>query len=331
LIRRPLLARRGAFTLVELLVVIAIIGLLIALVLPAVQAAREAARRAHCINNLKQLALAAHQYHDAHRTFPPGLNQFEGPTSPRYFGTSLFAFLLPCFEQGTLAARWDWGAPMNNTLGGATANSATILPILLCPSDSGYENPFVRGGRYYGVTNYGGNGGSRSYFPDLATADGVFHTTGPASFPVQNQSGVTLAAILDGSSNTLLLGERILRDGNYETFAAAGWTESQGEFGAWAAVGGRKRIGDVTMSAYAPLNYRLPFDYEHRQTANPPADSATFTYYEDLRKCAYGSRHSGGANFALADGSARFLGDGIPLVTLRALSTRSGGEAVGAY
>ena len=99
---------RLAFTLVELLVVIAIIGILIALLLPAVQAAREAARRMQCSNNLKQVGLAAHNYHTAHRTFPPGLNQFKFSAAPRFRGTSLFAFLLSYLEQGNILSGLDW-------------------------------------------------------------------------------------------------------------------------------------------------------------------------------------------------------------------------------
>ncbi len=324
--------RQQGFTLVELLVVIAIVGMLIALLLPAVQAAREAARRAQCANNLKQLALAAHHYHEALRTFPPGLNQFEFAASPRYRGTSLFAFLLPYMEGGTIADAWDYGDPTNNAIGGPAALTAVVLPTLVCPSDAIRKNPAEKNGEFYGMTSYGGNGGRRSYLPDFATADGVFHTTGPASQPQPNQQPVAIDAISDGTSNTLLFGERSHRDPNYDTFATACWTEPLESLGSWAAVGGRKRIGDVTMSAHAPINYTLPFDYPGRQQANPPLNSSNdFRAYEDLRVCAFGSRHPAGAMFALADGSVRFIADTVSRATLEALSTRAGGEVAGEY
>jgi len=317
----------AGFTLVELLVVIAIIGVLIALLLPAVQAAREAARRIQCTNHLKQIALAAHNYHAAYSTFPPGLNQFEFAVSPRFRGTSLFVALLPYLEQENVVAGWDYNIPTNNALGGASARTAAVIAVLVCPSDRIAKNPLEKNGEFYGMTSYGGNGGRRSYYPNFATTDGMFHTTGPASHPQPNQQPVRLEMVTDGTSNTLFFGERSHRDANYETFARVYWTDPLQYLGTWAAVGGRKRIGDVTMSGYAPINYRLPFDYTHRSQANPPlASSANFSYYEDLRVCAWGSEHSGGANFAFVDGSVRFLAESLPLVTLQALSTREGGE-----
>ena len=114
-----------------------------------------------------------------------------------------------------------------------------------------------------------------------------------------------------------------------ETFAGMYWAESLRYLGRWPAIGGRKRIGDVTMSALVPVNYRLPFDYEHCAQASPPVGSAAdFEIHEDRRKCAFGSAHPGGANFAFADGATRFLSETLPLGSLRALCTRNGGEVV---
>lgn len=318
------------FTLIELLVVTSVIGTLLALLLPAVQASREAARRIQCINNLKQLGLAAHGYHEARGEFPPGLNQSEVRWAPRFRGNSLFTYLLPHIEQGNLLAEWDYDSPLNNTKGGPSALSAAVLPGLLCSSQSLRENPVVVAGRYYGMTSYGGNGGTRSHHPSQATCDGMFHTTGPASDPAPDQQPVNMAMVFDGASHTILLGERNQSDPNLESFAKVYWAEPLKYLGKWAAIGGRKRIGDVTMSAFAAINYQIPFNYSNRNQANPPLTSALdFEVYEDRRKCAFGSNHPQGANFAFVDGSVRFLDESLPLKTLQALCSRNGGETVG--
>jgi len=312
------------FTLIELLVVMAVFGALLALILPAVQGSREAARRLQCTNNLKQLALAAQKYHAAHSTFPPGLRQFEASSSPRYRGTSVFTFLLPHLDLGNLLGDWNYDYPLNNAYGGPQAPTATVLPSLLCVCDRLVENPIVRSGRWFGMTSYGGNGGSRSFDPALATCDGIFHTTGPASEPEANQMPVTLSMVTDGGSQTILFGERSHEDRNFETFAVRHWANSLNSLGRWAAIGGRKSIGDVTMSAFVPINYRMPVDFEHGRDATPPISSSRdFYIHQQRRVCAFGSAHPGGANFAMADGSARFIAASLPPDILRALCTRS--------
>jgi prepilin-type N-terminal cleavage/methylation domain-containing protein/prepilin-type processing-associated H-X9-DG protein len=321
--------RRG-FTLIELLVVIAIIATLIGLLLPAVQKVREAAARIQCSNNLRQLGLAAHQYHNVNRTFPPGVNQAQFPSAPQYRGYTLFVYLLPYVEQDNLYRQWDFTTPLNNTSGGTGARTATVLSVLLCPADLIPLNPVASQGRTYALTSYGGNGGSRSFDPTAAATDGVFHTTGPGSQPTPNQGPVRLADITDGTSNTLLFGERSHWDPSYDTFASAGLASrpSMASWGWWAASEGRLAIGDVTLSAYAPINYLIPF-----RAGDPgaPTSSAQFKPYEDQRVCAFGSSHPGGANFTLADGSVRFIAPSIPLATFRQLATRAGGEVVGDY
>ena len=159
--------------------------------------------------------------------------------------------------------------------------------------------------------------------------DGIFFEVGPGSRPVANQQPVGIAAITDGTAFTLLLGERSHYDPNFDSFAAVGWQQTMGEYGYWTGSGGNLSLGDVTLSGYVPINYRLPFSYSGRAAASPPANSRTaFQYYADMRLCAFGSQHCGGANFAMADGSLHFLSDATSLPVLQALSTRAGGEVV---
>lgn len=333
-------AFRG-FTLVELLVVIAIIGILVALLLPAVQAAREASRRTQCSNKLKQLALAAQNYHDTVRSFPPGnLMGWWYPTrTPPGRGISLFVHLLPYIEMGGLYDEWNFNDP-DIAFSGELQSTSARGPNLLCPSEPESENPLhytqaVQGflfERYITVTNYAGNGGTRSYHPDSGffQADGVFFLVGPYSEPQPNQRPVRLADITDGASQTLLFGERSRTDRNYDTFSAQGWDWAFRMYGNWCGAS-RAAVAHVTLSSYSPINYRMPVAYPNGGSLSPPATSAaSFKYYIDLRVCAYGSNHPGGANLALCDGSVRFFSDSISLITLRALSTRQGGEAEGA-
>jgi prepilin-type N-terminal cleavage/methylation domain-containing protein/prepilin-type processing-associated H-X9-DG protein len=325
-----------AFTLVELLVVIAILGVVIALLLPAIQKVREAANRVTCADHLKQLALAAHNYHGNEGSFQPGVYQLPFAAAPQYRGVSLFVYLLPYLEQDNLFRGWDFTDPLRNTTGGSASRTATVLPILLCPSDVIPQNPVSGGaGRVYGLTSYGGNGGTRSYDPEFATTDGIFFTTGPASQPAPDQSPVRIADVTDGLSTTLLFGERSHTDPNHDSFVA-NLTAPQGSsftsmdsIGWWAPSAGRVVAGDVTLSAFAPINYRIPGDYAQGASLDPPVTTAEdYLYYNDRRVCAYGSHHPGGANFALADGSVRFLRESMALETLQKLAARNDGMIV---
>jgi prepilin-type N-terminal cleavage/methylation domain-containing protein/prepilin-type processing-associated H-X9-DG protein len=314
--------RRTGFTLIELLVVIAIIAVLIALLLPAVQQAREAARRTQCKNNLKQLGLAVHNYHDTHRAFPPGQIRINFPDKPKVRGWSLFVQLLPQFEQGPLYARWDFADPLANANGGLSANTAHVLPMLLCPSDAIPQNPVQSTTSWYGVSSYAGNGGSRSHPPENLSGDGIFSASGPAtpSFPQVRMGDVT-----DGLSGTFLFGERDHTDPNYDTYYTAGWaTEPMGQWGWWAPSGGAFGLSDVTLSTFATMNYRVPVPAN-----GPGGDQTTFSsLYDPFRVGAYGSRHTGGANFCLADGSVRFVSENVDGAVYIGLGTRAKGEVV---
>jgi prepilin-type processing-associated H-X9-DG protein len=309
-------------TLIELLVVIGIIAILIALLLPAVQKVREAANRMSCLNNLKQIALATHNFHDTHQKFPTGgrlpVNVGGRPTG----GTNLWVELLPYFEQDNLHNKWDYYDNRNNVAGVRNATQAQVIKILLCPSDplpepvvqttaaNSLAPPWSWG--YYGMSSYGGSAGKRSVnpgsppaFPGI-TRDGIFFIG----------SCVRLTDVTDGSSNTILFGERYHRDPEFDLRQPPGITP-MAEVGRWGYVAnGGGLMANVTLHTAAPINYRVP----------PGGDLSTI----NDRDCAFGSGHPGGANFASADGSVRFVRDSIPLATLQALSTRAGGEVVSA-
>ena len=280
------LRERRAFTLIELLVVIAIIAILVALLLPAVQSAREAARRAQCKNHLKQLALAMHNYHDAQGRFPSGYIVDTGWG----WGT----MLLPFIDQRPLFETLDPSGNMNLSNAALLDQLRTPLTLFQCPSDSHPQwndksKPEVDAKKEIAHSNYIGIMGSTLSNP---VGNGTLF---------QNSS-VRMADIMDGTSNTLLFGER-----DYFKHRGSIW-------------GGSTNHPDTNR------NFLVT------QTAN-------LTQINSSDQNAFGSLHPGGAQFAFADGSVRFLsetidakdGVGAAMGTWQRLGARNDNQPVGEH
>jgi prepilin-type N-terminal cleavage/methylation domain-containing protein/prepilin-type processing-associated H-X9-DG protein len=279
-------SRRPAFTLIELLVVISIVGVLIALLLPAVQAGREAANRAHCTNNLKQLTLALNNYADVNGVLPMGyVNQYcEFVPDAFCFSHGPFVAMLPQFEQQTLYNAANFHRNIY-----VCANStifATGLATLWCPSDPTVAAPVI--GDLTGTTN------NTIYLTSYACNTGTWYNHGrdPVRTAQNNglfwgASSVRLAAVTDGLTHTIAIGERAHALLTPETAVNWGW---------WAD----GEIGDTLFSALFPLNPQKKV-----KDGSLPFTNSLFW------SSSASSLHSGGANFAMLDGSVRFIKDSI--------------------
>jgi prepilin-type N-terminal cleavage/methylation domain-containing protein/prepilin-type processing-associated H-X9-DG protein len=346
---------RSAFTLIELLVVIAIIAILIGLLLPAVQKVREAAARSTCTNNLKQLGLSAMNYESANQFFPPGwvapnpvytvpaAGIVMGPPlneAPRC--TNVMVELLSYIEQDNLQKTWNYTVNSANLRNTANPNgpAGQVVKIFLCPSSIIAQNPTATvSNNTYGLNSYGGMGGRISFSarttalptapntsgtsPQLpapaplnfnetihATLDGIFYTN----------SRVRIAGITDGTSNTIMFGERQHKDENfdkiYTTFNIIGWS-------GWAWVNQENALGDFLVGACQPINWMVPAS----AVGTTPSNTSNNNVIRQ-KLSSMSSAHTGGANVCLADGSVRFLRDSTTQPVLWAMATRAGGEVV---
>ncbi len=309
------------FTLVELLVVIAIIGVLVALLLPAIQAAREAARRSQCSNNLKQLSLGVLNFESSLKCIPynrtsdypgwtPGWDKWGDAAGPGSRAWSWLASVLPYIEQGEISKQ----AGVPDTYFGQTKLVETTIATFLCPSDEiGSRGPiqgrsrYMRGVALIGLTNYDGVMGANFCWGEYANprnpsepgdcepwlwGDGVLPIMGWAN-PIE------LRTITDGTTRTIMIGEQAFE----EARATCALTTCYGLGYAWA------HSVEASASASMPLNLPRPEESPDYQ-----------------KHMGFSSRHPGGVDFALVDGSVRFFSEDISLGVQRAMATIKGDE-----
>jgi len=328
---------RKAFTLIELLVVIAIIGVLIGLLLPAVQKVREAANRMSCQNQLKQLGLASMQYEGTARLLPASMTYLD-PLAPGQSmrPISLFTALLPYLEQDALYQKFLSTDPAQLRISGGPA--AQVLKGLICSSASSLVNPIGSGTSIAGVTTYGGNSGICNFPLEKGTSDGPFPVFDDTMDKRAKQSPTSLAHVLDGTSNTILFGEKNAGDPNWNSWEQATIDPpppfALGSFAVyevWAGIG-QFPPAQVTGSAWSTLNYSVPRAYipppPVMGVPQPPPKIPWATIQGDMeaRVGAWGSSHTGVVQFAFMDGSVRSIQTTTTLSVLRALSTMAGGE-----
>jgi prepilin-type N-terminal cleavage/methylation domain-containing protein/prepilin-type processing-associated H-X9-DG protein len=340
--------RRRAFTLIELLVVIAIIAILIALLLPAVQKVREAAARTQCQNNLKQLGIAMFNYEGANKALPPAFSgtvpaAFAG--MPAYFFSwSALAFLNPYLEQTTIYNAMDLTQPLYvppaYTI--STANQFAVqqvVPLFMCPGDQFRSVDGGYGVQAFGPTNYAvcvGTGTTNGGAPygSQWNADGMFMAHNP----------VRVTQVTDGTSNTAMMSESLLGDGpDNATGPIPGSTQTNY---AYVSFGTALTPGNCASASQWNVSQRRGFlwatgemrcaSYNHFLLPNSPTPDCvtndmnpgpgqfTAVAFRTAR-----SRHTGGVNMLVGDGSVRFVSNSISMTTWQALATRSSSDLLG--
>ncbi len=349
--------RRVAFTLIELLVVIAIIAILIALLVPAVQKVREAAARAQCQNNLKQIGLAFHNFHEVYKLLPPGTPRDVGYTYPAGWAT----YILPYIEQNAMygqvvmnqafATAGPWNVPPTPTPNWVKLQNF-VCPTYVCPSsplpalietdpgDNGSGN-WQQAGNYVGimgaVTSSNNpadpTGGTRWMDCSNATPDycnfGGYLTSNGVVFP---GSRVRLTDITDGTSNTIMVGEQSDWGSDPGVSSACGSTpafdlRTQAAYGTWAGAEfssppSQANKGYCGYSAVSEVTLRWPINMKQRQNYNDG-----MAYWGGWNKPIQ-SAHTSGANVLRGDGSVHFMVEGTDWNILKWLAIRDDGQTI---
>lgn len=308
-----LAVRHRGFTLVELLVVIAIIGILVALLLPAIQAARESARRMNCADHLREIGVAMHNHHGTYGALPPGVSDATPYWGQGNWQVSILAYI----EQGSLREQYfDYGIANgrnyyhNDNLDGATGKQ---LPTLLCPSDSpntgGWPaNP--RSTTYHNyVANFGNTGIDESANWQVATYLGITFKGAPFT----RGRPLRLENIMDGSSNTLMASE-VIQGQRHDLRGCTWWGTGSGFV---TSLRPNDSAPDLSWSDASWCDANRP---------NPPCAFRTTAYVFGAR-----SRHPGGVNAVLCDGSTRFVTDTIDVAVWQGLSTTQGREPASSF
>jgi len=332
-------SNRDGFTLVELLVVIAIIGILIALLLPAVQAAREAARRSQCTNNLKQLGLALHNYHDTFKTFPRYNHLASVSGASDGYAYSVQIKIMPYIEQGSLydeikSISDDFYRNVNSPVDGTVQGMR--LSAFVCPSDEPYPDTGRPGNCNYPVCA----GSNVGWGIGLVRQNGVFRF----------RTATPIAAIYDGTSNTIMIGEHLTGDNDNGTYRAEtdvvralAWSANESTYqGPIPAsevntAGAACDASPSNHSSAAGLRWtRGMFAYTVFNTLAPPNWQYPACLYSSCGgshgNCSgiypARSRHPGGVNHTLADASVRFISETVDLEVYHGLGSRNGKEPV---
>jgi prepilin-type N-terminal cleavage/methylation domain-containing protein len=287
------MSRRAGFTLVELLVVIAIIGVLVALLLPAVQSAREAARRMSCLNNIKQVSLAVHNYHDTFLQFP------RGEANGTYSGSSAFCAILPYVEQGNAYQLYDFTKGNSDP-----ANLQVVqqrIAAFICPT-----NIFLR--RVPTACDANNRApGTYAFCSGSLDPYGAPETGDPNNGVIVNgKSGdITFGSIIDGTSNTLLAGETHWSFADYTFTSGTCSGQVRGGFSYWSSP------------------YPLATLFTTKGPFNPQSMAG-----DSKRLMNFRSNHPGGLQMSHCDGSVRFVAETIDHTVLDSLATRAGREVV---